>query len=65
MRAQPISMAQRAEALKKLAEAWQPVYATLDSDQKRRMRFVAMHVLHEFKAAAMSRRTQEEDEDED
>lgn len=30
--------AQRAAALKKLADAWQPLYQSLDSDQKTRMR---------------------------
>ncbi len=65
MRARADYMAQRAEALKKLADAWQPLYATLDADQKRRMRLVAMHVLHEFKEAAISRRMNEEDEDEE
>ncbi len=63
MRARADYMAQRAAALKKLAEAWQPLYATLDADQKRRVRLVAMHVLHEFKEAAMSRHEEDEDED--
>jgi len=58
-------MAQRAEALKKLADAWKPLYATLDSDQKRRMRFVAMHVLNEFQEHAGSRRAHEEDDEDD
>ena len=65
IRARADYMAQRAEALKKLADAWQPLYATLDADQKRRMRLLAIHVLREFKEAAISRRMHEEDEDDE
>jgi LTXXQ motif family protein len=65
IRARADYLAQRADSLKKLADAWQPLYATLDADQKRRMRLLSMHVLHEFKEAVISRRMHEEDEDED
>jgi LTXXQ motif family protein len=37
MRARSDSLSQRAEALKKLADAWQPLYATLDDRQKLRL----------------------------
>ena len=63
IRARADYMAQRAEALKKLADAWQPLYATLDADRKRRLRLLAIHVLHEFKEAAISRRMEHEDEE--
>jgi hypothetical protein len=43
------NLAQRSDELKKLAEAWQPLYPTLDADQKRRLRFVAIHVLNEIR----------------
>jgi hypothetical protein len=36
---------------KKLVDAWKPLYQTLDVDQKKRMHFLAMRVLHELKDA--------------
>ena len=57
-------MAERATALKKLADAWQPLYETLDTNQKARMRLLAVVVLREMRDAAESRRMQSEDEDE-
>lgn len=39
------ALAQRAADLKKLADAWQPLYQTLTPDQKRRMGFVTIIVL--------------------
>lgn len=39
------AMAQRAADLKKLAEAWQPLYQTLTPDQRRRMAYVTIIVL--------------------
>jgi hypothetical protein len=58
-------LAQRAEGLKKLADAWQPLYATLDQDQKRRMRIVAFLVLREVRDAVDSRRMDDEEMDDD
>jgi hypothetical protein len=56
------SLAQRSEALKKLADAWQPLYATLDNDQKRRMVIVAAIALREARNA-LDERMMEDDED--
>jgi len=40
------ALTQRAEDLKKLADAWQPLYQTLKPKQKQRMAFLATSVLH-------------------
>jgi hypothetical protein len=45
-------LAERATEAKKVAEAWQPLYQTLKVDQKRRLAFVLLYVLHEIVAAA-------------
>jgi LTXXQ motif family protein len=58
------ALAERAAGLKKLADAWQPLYETLDTNQKARMRLLAVVVLREMRDAAESRRMQSEDEDE-
>ena len=39
------TLAQRAADLKKLADAWEPLYQTLTPDQKRRMAFGTFIVL--------------------
>jgi len=61
MRERADSLAQRAAELKKLAEAWQPLYASLDDNQKQRLRFLAVYVLHEAREAI----SEDENEDED
>jgi hypothetical protein len=48
-------LAQRAAGLKKLADAWDPLYRTLDPDQKQRMRFVTMFLLAEVREAVGQR----------
>ena len=49
-----------------LADAWKPLYETLDANQKSRLRFLAAYVLREMRDAAEARRMQLEDhEDED
>jgi acyl carrier protein phosphodiesterase len=58
-------MAQRAAALKQLADAWQPLEQTLDQDQKRRLRFLATRVLKLVKARVEHRRMEMQDEDDD
>ncbi|MEJ0096233.1 MAG: Spy/CpxP family protein refolding chaperone [Methylocella sp.] len=63
MRARADALGQKAESLRKLADAWQPLYATLDQDQKRRMRLLAVHVLRELSGAAESRERREETEE--
>jgi hypothetical protein len=45
------ALSERGTHLKKLADAWQPLYQTLNPDQKQRVRLVASHVLHELKEA--------------
>ena len=59
------ALAQRSADLKNLADAWQPLYATLTPEQKRRMAFLTLIVLRELKSAAEDRRTQDGDDDED
>jgi hypothetical protein len=59
------ALAQRSADLKNLADAWQPLYATLTPEQKRRMAFLTLIVLRELKSAAEDRRTQDDDDDED
>jgi hypothetical protein len=56
------ALATRAANLKKLADAWQPLYASLDDNQKARLRLLTVYVLREMRDAAESRRLQSEDE---
>ena len=55
------ALAQRSADLKKLAAAWQPLYKTLSPDQKQRMAFLTLYVLHEVRNAAEERTENEED----
>jgi LTXXQ motif family protein len=57
------ALAQRAGDLKKLADAWQPLYQTLSPDQKRRMGHLAVFVLREMRNGLEQRRMQSEDDD--
>ena len=59
------ALAQRAAGLKKFADAWQPLYQTLDTDQQRRLRFLAVRVLKVMQGAVERRRMQMQDEDDD
>lgn len=59
------ALTQRGAALKKLADAWQPLLATLDENQKLRLRFLAAYVLREMRDAVESRRMMAEEEYED
>jgi hypothetical protein len=56
------ALATRAANLKKLADAWQPLYASLDDNQKARLRLLTVYVLREMRDAVESRRLQSEDE---
>ena len=58
------NLAQRSTELKKLVDAWQPLWQTLKPDQKERMRILARGVLRLVRNAAEERRM-EMDEDED
>ena len=55
------ALAQRSADLKKLAAAWEPLYKTLSPDQKQRMAFVTLYVLHEVRNVAEERTEDEED----
>ena len=60
------ALAQRAAELKQLADAWQPLSATLTPEQKQRLRFFAVNILRLVPRAGELRRMQNEDEsDED
>jgi hypothetical protein len=59
------ALAQRSADLKKLADAWQPLYQTLNPDQKRRMAFLAVFVLREMRQAVEDRRSSFDDDDDD
>ena len=59
------ALAQRAADLKKLADAWQPLYQTLSPEQKRRMAALAIFVLRELRSDVEHRRLQSEDHEEE
>ena len=50
------ALAERAAGLKKLADAWQPLYQSLTPDQKTRLRLVTVRALEGVRATAESRR---------
>jgi hypothetical protein len=58
------ALAQRAADLKKLADAWAPLYPTLSPEQKRRMAALTIFVLREMRNGLEQRRLQSEEEDE-
>ncbi len=55
MRIRADTLANKATELKKLADAWQPLYATLDNNQKDRLAFLAAFALRELRNAASDR----------
>ncbi|MBX9828770.1 MAG: Spy/CpxP family protein refolding chaperone [Xanthobacteraceae bacterium] len=57
------ALAQRSADLKKLASAWQPLYATLSQDQKRRMAALAIFAVRDMTDAVERHRLQAEDDD--
>jgi LTXXQ motif family protein len=59
MRGRAEALEQRGANLKRLAEAWQPLYQTLNPDQKQRMRLLAMHVVREVRGAVERHRMAE------
>ena len=59
------ALIQRGTDLKKVADAWQPLYQTLTPDQKRRMAVLAIFVLREMRDAVEQRRLQFEDYDDE
>jgi hypothetical protein len=65
MRGRADALAQRAANLKKLSDAWAPLYQTLNPDQKERMRLLARHVVRELRVGADARPMEMYDETED
>jgi zinc resistance-associated protein len=60
------ALAQRSTELKQLADAWQPLSATLTPEQKQRLRVFAVNILRLVPRAIDVRRMQmEDDSDED
>jgi hypothetical protein len=57
------ALAQRSADLDRLAEAWQPLYKTLNPEQRQRMTALAIFVLYDMSDAVERRRAQAEDED--
>ncbi|HEY0851830.1 MAG TPA: Spy/CpxP family protein refolding chaperone [Bradyrhizobium sp.] len=57
------SLSQRAADLKKLADAWEPLYKTLSQDQKKRMAFVTVVAARGIRDT-IERRIESEDDDE-
>ena len=55
-------LTQRAADLKKLAEAWEPLYKTLSTDQKKRMAFATYAAMRGLKDA-IERRIESDDDD--
>ena len=65
LRGRADALAQRAARLKKLVDAWQPLYQSLTPDQKQRMQVLAMRVLRQLKDAVDTRRMETYDEEDD
>jgi hypothetical protein len=63
LRDRAAALSQRASNLKQLVDAWQPLYESLDTRQKLRLRVVSVLVLREMKDALSSRIWESEDED--
>ena len=59
MRGRAENLAERGANLKKLADSWQPLYQTLNPDQKQRMRLLAMHVVRDVRGAIERHRMSE------
>jgi hypothetical protein len=55
------ALAQRSADLDKLAEAWQPLYNTLNQEQRQRMAALAVFVIREMSEAVDRRRAESED----
>lgn len=56
-------LAERAAGLKRLADAWQPLYQVLTPDQKMRLRLVTVRALESLRVAADNRRMDMFDEE--
>jgi hypothetical protein len=58
-------LAQRSADLKRLADAWEPLYQTLTPEQRRRMAFLAIIAVREMRDAVEDRRVRSEDDNDD
>jgi len=58
------ALSQRGATLKKLVDAWQPLFQTLDDHQKTRARILVMYTLREMKDALSSRMEELEESEE-
>ena len=56
-------LAERAAGLKKLGEAWKPLFQSLTPDQKTRLRLVAVQAIEGFQTAMENRRMEMFDEE--
>jgi hypothetical protein len=56
-------LADRAAGLRKLADAWQPLYQSLTPDQKTRLRLVTVHAIEGLRTALENRRMDLDDEE--
>lgn len=68
MRSRATALSQKAAALNSLADAWQPLYAKLDDNQKDRLAFLAAYSMRELRDVASRRlmaADEEGDDDED
>jgi LTXXQ motif family protein len=66
MRSRGDALSERGAQLRKLADAWQPLYQTLNPEQRDRMRLIASHILGETGGAmGSSDRPEDEEGDED
>ena len=65
MRRRAETLAARSAELKQLADAWQPLAATLTPEQKQRLRVLGVRVLRVLHNAMETRRMQDEDSDEE
>ena len=65
LRGRADALAQRAAGLKKLADAWQPLYQSLNPDQKQRMHVLAVRVVSQLRDAFDTRRMGTYDERDD
>jgi hypothetical protein len=63
MQRRAASLSQRGADLKKVADAWEPLYKTLSEDQKKRMAFVTVVAARGIRES-IERRVESEDEDE-
>jgi LTXXQ motif family protein len=56
-------LADRAAGLRKLAEAWQPLYQSLTPEQKTRLRLVTVRAIEGFQSGIENRRMELDDEE--